>query len=84
MTGAQILKGIGAVAAGLGILFAIQRMGPNRHSNNQAENKLIDYFEQKYKFDKDFRQRLHRKINRKGYNKKIIEEIIRELLGLDN
>lgn len=66
---------------GLNILFSTQRMGPGRHSNNQAENKVIDYFQKKYKFNNDFRRHLHDEISGKGYSKKMIEEIIRDLLG---
>ena len=81
--GAGVVAGVGALALGTNILFDTERMGPGHKSNNKAQNKEIDYLQKKYGFDKKFRDRLHRKISGKGYDKKLIEQIIRILLGLD-
>jgi hypothetical protein len=78
---------VGQVATGLAALgglvyFATERMGPGKHSNNQAQNKEIDYLQKKYGFDNAFRRALHDEITGQGYTKKIIEEIIKRWLGL--
>ena len=88
-TGA-IVVGAGATAAAgalsLGALnhylFSVQRMGPNRHSNNQAEIKYIDYLQKKYKFSDKIRRLLHDEITSKRYNKQQVEEILKDILGL--
>lgn len=80
--GIGVAAGVGALVLG-NILFEIERMGPGRKSSNQAQNKQIDYLQKKYNFDKKFRDRFHRKISGKGYDKKLIEQIVRILLGLD-
>ena len=80
LTGAQIS---GLVLAGSGILyFSTQRMGPGRHSNNQSENQFIDYLQKKYKFSDKVRRQLHDEITGQGYTRKIIEEILKAILGL--
>jgi len=55
---------------------------PNCPRNNQSQNKEIDYLAKKYKIDKDTRKKLHNEITGQGFPKSIVEEILRDLLGL--
>ena len=74
---------IGSISAlGITYMFSTKRMGPGRHSSNRSENQFIDYMQQKYKFDKVIRRKIHDEISGMRYSKKIIEEIIKAILGI--
>ena len=73
----------GATAAlGMNLMFSWSGKGPKDKRPNFAQNKEIDYFQKKYGFDNKFRRFLHDEITGQGYTKEIIEQIIRDMLGL--
>ncbi len=74
------ISGTAILAGGAILMFSVSRMGPGKHSNNQAENKFIDYLQKKYKFSDWLRELLHDEISGKGYTKEIIKEILEDLM----
>ncbi|MDR1697440.1 MAG: hypothetical protein LBR37_00780 [Erysipelotrichaceae bacterium] len=77
----------GTISAALaGVAIMAMSYGANRfqrtNGNNREANKFIDYLQKKYGFDDWLRERLHREISKRGFSKKIIMEILKELLGL--
>ncbi|MCR5092185.1 MAG: hypothetical protein K6B51_05785 [Bacilli bacterium] len=77
---------VGAIAgAGLlagSLMFSKSANRFAKPGNNKQQNRYIDYLQQKYGFDDDIRRRLHDEITKRGFSKKIIEEILRRLLHL--
>lgn len=84
IVGGGVLVGAGALTAGAlaNVLFSVQRMGPGRHSNNQAENRYINYLQKKYNFSDKIREELHREISGRRLSNQEVEQILRDLLGL--
>ena len=72
-----------AVATTSVVMFSknAQRNQPKDTRSNKSQNKEIDYLQRKYGFNDAFRDRLHRRISKKGYNKQKIEQIIKDWLG---
>jgi hypothetical protein len=86
-SGAQAVVSVGgtqiaaATVLSLGVMFAATRMGPGKNSNNQAQNKEIDYMQNKYGLSASERRTLHNEITGQGYTKKMIEELIKIMFG---
>ena len=71
-----------ATVIGAGLFFSWSGKGPKDKRNNQSQNKEIDYLAKKYKINKDTRKKLHSEITGQGFPKSVVEEILRDLLGL--
>lgn len=76
------ISGSTIVAGAALLMFSYSGKRPDKHSNNQSENKFIDYLQKKYKFSNWLREILHDEITGKGYTKDIIKEILEDLMSL--
>ena len=82
VTGAQIAAAAATAAfAGMGILYSkgANRNQPKDKRSNSFQNKEFDYLCKKYGLNYEQRERLHRKISKKGFDKEIIIEFIKKL-----
>ena len=86
VTGAQVVGG--CLVAELGISVSLFSQNAKRYKrknvgSNFSQNNFINYLQQKYDFSDEVRRRLHDMITKRGYSNKKVEEILRELMGLD-
>lgn len=81
IAGSDVMSIMAGLLAG-SIMFSKNADRYKKPGSNYNQNRYIDHLQQKYGFDDDIRRRLHDRITKRGLTKRIIEEILRRLLGL--